>query len=358
MDFSKIMLETTSNARNVFDIESVEETYTLSTLKFLSDVRLEMNQYSKDFYKGILESGKSYDIVNESFSDFFNKIKELIAKFLAFIKSLAARFLTSLNKFISSDKYLKSHEKDFTKFTTDNEFDMDGFTFTIDPNVPVITAQAEFNRSFVGLNFADLKKVPSGELPNTISTLYDNLTNKLQNGFYDEFRAKVIDQDGEIESADFSSELFEFFRNGDDKASSITVTSTEISNALMRFKNFKDTEKSTKKTKDQIDKDYESIKKKIDKMITVNKTGDVKQLLNIAVDDDYDGNPTASFSIDKESMNKLDLYIKAVCNQIIEMSNIHSLAFSAKLDALSACYKQDKQLLYKALSKIQKNKEA
>ena len=36
------------------------------------------------------------------------------------------------------------------------------------------------------------------------------------------------------------------------------------------------------------------------------------------------------------------------------MCTIHSLAFSAKLDACKECYAQDKALLYKALKQINK----
>ena len=36
------------------------------------------------------------------------------------------------------------------------------------------------------------------------------------------------------------------------------------------------------------------------------------------------------------------------------MGNIHSLAFAAKLEAEKDAFKQSKEILYKALSKIQK----
>ena len=52
---------------------------------------------------------------------------------------------------------------------------------------------------------------------------------------------------------------------------------------------------------------------------------------------------------------QLDTYVKAKVDQITEYSNIHTLAYSAKLDALKDCFKQDKTILYKALYRIKGN---
>ena len=64
------------------------------------------------------------------------------------------------------------------------------------------------------------------------------------------------------------------------------------------------------------------------------------------------------FSMSADLMYKLDLYTKAKVDQITEFSNIHTLAFSAKLDALKESYKQDRALLYTALLKIQRTDSA
>ena len=53
-----------------------------------------------------------------------------------------------------------------------------------------------------------------------------------------------------------------------------------------------------------------------------------------------------------------DLYTKIKVDQITEFSNIHTLAFSAKLDALKESYKQDRALLYTALLKVQRTDNA
>ena len=53
-------------------------------------------------------------------------------------------------------------------------------------------------------------------------------------------------------------------------------------------------------------------------------------------------------------MVKLDSYVKIKIDQIQEYSNIHTLAFAAKLDAMKECAKQDRNTLYTALSRIQR----
>lgn len=53
-------------------------------------------------------------------------------------------------------------------------------------------------------------------------------------------------------------------------------------------------------------------------------------------------------------MVKLDLILKANCNKVIQMSNIHSLAFGAKIEAAKEAFKQCKNVCYKALSIVEK----
>ena len=66
------------------------------------------------------------------------------------------------------------------------------------------------------------------------------------------------------------------------------------------------------------------------------------------------GDPTSSIKISNDTSIVLNNYINAKCTQIVEISNIHSLAFAAKLEAEKQAFKQSKEILYKALSKIQK----
>ena len=53
-------------------------------------------------------------------------------------------------------------------------------------------------------------------------------------------------------------------------------------------------------------------------------------------------------------MQQIDIFVKQQVDRIQEYSNIHTLAFAAKLDAMKESAKQDKNTLYTAISKVQR----
>lgn len=342
-------VDTTNLLENVF----VEESYFLTTLNYVAECKNDMRNASKQLYVSILENGENHEILNESFSDFFSKIRDIIKKFLNYIKSLFERFIISLNKFVNSDKYLQKHKEKLKDFSSNHEFDFKGYEFTFEENVPSIKALAEFDKDFVGFEFDELKaKKNANEIQNYINDKYAGLKNSLNNNYYDIFRAEVLGQDNKtITQSDFAHELFMVYRNQCDTKDTFNVDNTVIIQALGFFENYKNIEKIVKKTKDEIDRDYKEIEKKVKNMIYRNKDKDVGRLLNIT------DNNGSSVNVNAESMSKIDLYLQTKCTQIVEMSNIHAMAFSYKLDALLECYKQDKQILYMALQKMTKNKK-
>jgi len=138
------------------------ESYFMETLNFITELNAEYNSETKAFYRAIAESGNDSQVINESFSNFFAAVKKLIDKFLAFIKRLVQKFITHLNGLVKSDKYLIKHKDDFKKFSSKNEFNFEGYTYTFENNVPVINALAEFNGEDLsgtpGKDFFDLFK--------------------------------------------------------------------------------------------------------------------------------------------------------------------------------------------------------
>lgn len=351
--FDISVLTENSSINNVFDMASIEETYLYTTLKYIKETRSELRENTKELYKNILESGNDQYVINESFSSFFDKAKEIISKFLKYIKSLFDRFINMLHRFVMSDKYLQKHKKDLSQFTSEHEFDIQGYNFTFDPNVPVIEALAEFKKEFVGLDFDEMIKKDTKDMTHYIVTKYNKLKEDLNNNYYDSFRAKTIGESGDYNSSEFHEKLFEKYRDGDSSKTTITIDSTKVTESLIRFENYKDFEKQTKKTKEQIEKDYKEIESLIKKMVSKSETGDLQGLL-LDGNGQYTSNNKNINALPKEAVSKLDLFIKTKVNQVVEMSNIHSLAFSMKLDAIAACYKQDKHTLYKALNNIQK----
>lgn len=328
-----------------------DRSLTIYTIGYLREMNTTYREANKEMYRAIYEAD-NFVAVNEAFSDFFQKIKDIIKSFIKYIKSLFERFITTLHRIVNSEKYLLKKEDVLKKFNSDHEFDYDGYEFTIEPNIPVCDALVEFNSEFVKL---DLSKLGADNKKNkeTLKDLYKSVKDEIDGEKYDKLRGKVIGQpDRAIYQSDFSSELFELFRNNMDSTSIFTVDSAKVMECFRDMKDYKETEKNVKKTKKELENQYKQIEKQIDRMISSERTaGGFKIKSNDAA---VAGNDA---TLDNDSMNQLNLYIKALTNQITEMSTIHSIAFSQKLDALKDKYVQDKRILYIALSKIEKDKK-
>ena len=75
-----------------------------------------------------------------------------------------------------------------------------------------------------------------------------------------------------------------------------------------------------------------------------------------STDIDFEKGNDGNKQITNVIYNKIDMYMKAKVTQVQQMSSIHTMAFSAKLQAAKDCFVQNKSILYKALSKIKGHK--
>lgn len=350
-----LIVENTTDVISLHNMTFTNESYFSQTMRFIMESRKEYEDTSKVLYKSIIESAGNEEVIQEGFNDFFSKVKKIIDKFIEFIKSIFAKFITSLNSAIKSDKYIIKHKEDFKKFSDKNEFTFDGYEFTIYSNVPVINALESFNKEFMEIDFNELNNVEENNnryktIADTITAKYNDFINSLQNDWYDNFRARTIDANGPIMQSDFLNELFSTYRNGYSDKVNITVNNSYINEAYNRFDKYKSMQNDTKNIKEKIDKEYNAIKKQVEGMI--NRNYDKNPSAITAVIKGPDGE-IPNFVLNNDILTKLDLFVKAKVGQVQEMSAIHGLAFSAKLDAISDCFRQDKTILYKALYKIQ-----
>lgn len=328
-----------------------EESYFATTVNFIMENRNEYTKAKMILYKSISEA-TSERVVLESFSDFFVKIKEIIDKFLKFLKSLAARFLTSLNKLIESESYLKKHKKDFSDFKDADKFDITGYKFTFTDNIPVPNAILDFNRDmFIDL-LGDQNKINASGVQSTNVYLAANLENKCN-----EFRKNIIGADNDISISDFPDELFKVYRNGDSDTDTIEVDRLYVKNAVDRFFSYSTIKKSIDSQCKQVNDAYKRVEAQVKDIVKRNgdlnkeafKTNMQKATDITAVSVDGEG-----IMMSGDLMVQLDIYVKTKVDEIQKCSDIHALAFSAKLDALKDCYRQDKATLYTALSRIQR----
>lgn len=354
-DFKNLIAENSINTNNIITNSSIQECYFVDSLNFITESVKEFNNYKKELYVNILESGENYEIITESFSNFFDKAKEIIKKFLLYIKSMFNRFITLLHKSINNEKHIISQKKELNKFNDSHNFTIEGYEYTFKDNIPCIRTTISYKKDFVKLDFDDiLKEKDPNKVVKMIDAQYGRLVQELNNDRYDVFRQEVISGDSPIYVEDFAKELSAVYRNGAYEKDTITIDSYKVSTSLDRFENRKEIETSIKKTKDSIEREYERVKKSIENMISRNKDNDIHKLLNIEINGDYDAYSSPVY-VTQEALAKVDLFLKAKVSEIVELSNIHTMAFSYKLDAINECIKQDKQILYTALNRIQKD---
>lgn len=331
----------------------LEECYFVSAVKFINEMNNEFTSSKITLYEKISEA-TSYGVVHESFSDFFVKVKEIIDKFLKFLKSLFQRFITTLNKLIGSEKYLEKHKKDFSNFKDEDKFKFEGFKYTFNENIPRPNALLDYNVDLFDGLFGDNKyNLDVNGIKAAGSSIGD------LEDFYCKFRADVLGKDGDkIYSTDYSDELFKIFRDDETITSTIEVDRSYIREVIDRFFKYKKNNEYTNKQYKEIENAYKKVEDQIKDL--VKRNGDlngkafITKLPDGAAIHTIDNTNPESYKMSGEIMAQLDIYVKIKVEQIQECSNIHTLAYAAKLDALKECAKQDKITLYTALSRIQR----
>ena len=347
-----------SNLSDIKSIDKVTESscdddYAREGFDFLIEFNSDYVLLNKNFYKSLLESNGEVSAVQEAYADFFSGVKEIIDRFVNFIKSVFDKFVSKLSSFIQSEKYLIKNKDKFKNFDSDDSFMANGYNYTFDPNIPLIDLTIKFDSALLGdissINTSDLNG--DGKAKSAVDKLHKDLRIKLENDYYDMFRATVIGTRGAISESNFLDECFKIYRSGNLEPETISVNRSYIEAALNRIEKYKDTIRIAENTKNNIIKEYNDIRKKLDKMIKPNSTDYSDNYCKIDLIG-FDANSTLTdVSISYDTLSSIDSYLKTISNQVQEMSNIHSIAFTSKIDAIKEQYKQDKSFLYQALAK-------
>lgn len=377
------------------DIELKNYSFVQEGYDFILEIGRDYMNAEKAFYTEVLGSYGDDEIITESFDGFFNKIKDIIRKFIEWIKKIFKEFVVKINSLFSSEKYIKKNQKLLNKFESQDEFEFNGYEFTYieSSNVPQANACEIFNSASIfnngitqsltgnkGVNWNSYKTVVNNMNieDDTTSTIRDNITTTLNNNLdtmtdelndhddlLDKFRALVINKSNDkIDSSDFPNELFMIFRNGEDTPSDITIDSTYVMEAYRRFDKYKDVVKAIEKNQKAIIKDYEALEKYLDKFIKLNKEGKSQKISSdLSSSNDFvsrqinyiGGNELNDLQVfNTSTYDKLRNYYKKWSTIVNQMCTIHTQAFTAKLEAAKDCFKQDKKILYKALQQVVK----
>ena len=378
------------------DKDDESYSFMIETYAFLEAYQRDYNNVVKQFYKNILESADSQEVINESFGDFFRKAKEIIKKFLEFIKKIFAKFVTKLNSLFKSEKYLEKHKNDFAKFESEDEFTISGYKYTVIGNAAPVNKAVDLwfsdvdngNISSSNIDRDDLDyssstyndvsfdsgvddieskknkaKAQQNEVVLAIEKKYRALVDGLDD-WYDKFRGHILGKNEDITSTEYDEELFRVFRDDYDKPTDITIDYNAVNTAYSEFTGYHKLIREIEKDRREIESNYQKLERALETALHKEKSGDGMFTVKFNV---TTANAYASANMEKLSntsvkansdiYNKIDLYMRAKVTQIQTMSSIHTQAFSAKLQAAKDNFVQNKQILYKALSKIQSHKK-
>lgn len=372
-----------------WDNDITNHSYFVEACQFCESVDRDIYNINTRFYRSLCESSGSEVIVHESFGDWWDSFKKIIKKIVDFLHALINKFLVGINMLISRENFIKDHEKDLSKFNDNHKFHMNIFNFTIDKNIPPASAiydAAELSKvDFLGSgkvshqkdssNFGEFLKdnyntaetnasgvatgaktfnpsTNAGDLETKLNTAYDKFKDETSDGeFYDKIRGLLLDAPGtRVDSTDFSRELFEVFRDGQSGKEEHEFDSGDITDAMSRFKRYKEIKKVVEKQRKDAEKEYKRVEKDIEKLVDKAKDGRITIHGTFAAGYDVDGKEIATGST--AIANKMETFVKAIANVVHEVGNLHSIAFGAKLDAYKDCFNQDKQILYSALYRI------
>lgn len=360
------------------------------------DAILAMNEFycnaEKTFYNNLLGSYGDNNIINESFSDFFGKIKEIIAKFIAWLKKIFKEFIAKLAGLVNSEKHIKKNIKLLNKFGSEDEFEYKGYKFTNinaydapkaaaleafksseDNYFEIVQAKAagpavsgntyNWGVDYFAASDDEEKRRATDAINTKLTAMNDTLSDSLDD-FYETFRGLVIGKNEKFSASEFSEELFKFFRDDSNTTSSITIDSNFVMEAKQRFEKYKDTIKNIEKTQKAMIKDYEDLEKHLDKLIKYNKS---ESTLDFSSDN---GSSYSSAQInrlgtwnsankiyDQSTVDRMNSWLKIQSGKVNQMCQIHTQAFSAKLDACKECFTQDKHILNKAIQQVLKRSD-
>lgn len=322
-----------------------ENYYTNSTLDFLLETHNELLSYRKDFYKNIMEAGEGNPcIINEAFVDILDKIQEIIKKILAYIESIINKFKTQIMKFIRSDKYLIKMKSTISKFPNSEYFYITGYKFTFDNNVPIV--------DIAGLDLSEIENIINREesIDSKIETITGMIYRLSDQVGMDDIRGEILNLNYGIQEANFNNEVFSIFRDHKSEESEIKIDKEYITNALKYFDGYSDEIKSLKRLQSNIKYKYNNLKIQVEKIIKdgLNVDGSIK--FNTRENIDRFGS-----DIIEDFNTSLNRLLTNQVSYIQKISTYHLQAISAKLDAYNALAIQDRNVLYRALSIIQKD---
>ena len=310
-----------SSLDNMYTNGITTESYFCTALVAIAECN---NDYRKAYKNFVISLNENINLPKAVYNEFIGQVNSIIDKFGKCIKDNHKNYMIALKKKMSSDKI--SLDKDKLSAVIAHDI----YEYTITSDIPkdigsdIYFCEVEKLQSILKNNSLDQEQKSIEML-----YLYTELVDGLRGPFYDKFRAEVIGKKNEqISSLDYDTALFNVYRNGGQKITK-TIEVDEILKIEKRFKDSKSYICDTERKRDSIVREYDRIKKRLSEI----KLGDIASML---------GSNAAELD------DRLKIYIKVKTDQVLNMCTIHTLAYTAKLDAIASMYLQDRAVLLEA----------
>ena len=174
---------------------------------------------------------------------FFTKVKEFFVKLKNMLVEVFSKFMMWINSKLKSEKdFAAKYEKEIIeKIATLGEVEVKGFKYTL----------------------KEIKALPTVEsikIEGADSTAKSEAVEKQVAAY----RGAIVGKSGEVDSDDFSKELYAFFRNGEDSPEDMTIKAPEVKVIFNELKSFAKTKEAIEKEKSAAEKDLNAVIKTLE----------------------------------------------------------------------------------------------
>lgn len=277
------------NIKNIINDDSINEDQfddtDISTQIFIQN---ETNWYKLMRAVGISEL---YSIENdsavlyESTNGFFTKIKEFFLKIWEKIKAFFKKIIIRIDAISKNGvSFIKKYDKEISKIVVPSDFSYKGYRYTHlnnnDLNPGTIDTDTEFKNE--GFDLSNVDNIVNITDDKQLDAIKDAINELELDKVYNALRGRLLHTNSEIESNEWHSELYKYFRNGEDTREDIdNVDINNLKNIINNTSNMKSIiEKFAKDAKTEIDKEIKRVNN-TEKNLEKNNVNSSQKAINV-----------------------------------------------------------------------------
>ena len=295
-----------SPAEQELQVEGVHINFYEAGMVAVSECESVYNKAMKEIGIGELHymEENGHEVIYEAvdFAAVKEKIKNFFKKLIDKVKSILHAFITKLSSWTSQDKeFVKKYEKEFSRKWNDikDDFEFKGYTFTLGKDFAegALTAPTNFDNiptfkaksTHITVDLSGTNVTPKDE-STTGNDINSDITSlrESRDDIEEEMRAAVLKAFGsacscsktptnttKMDAKEYSTALFEMFRNGESSKENVEKSKLSVSNILEDLRTSDTTKKLAEKSTKAVLKTIEDCIKGLEKTQTAAGKEDV-----------------------------------------------------------------------------------